>query len=302
MLRPLLVLLLAGLLWPAAAHAGSLADFGIRVESGGPPLPVAAPIALPPEALADSTPATGSRGILKALLIAPTDRYGHGVLGDAVEAGGLRVITDGGLQLEYRLSADDVFEDLTPRLVDLTGDGRDEVLLVKSHRERGAALALFEATEGALVLIGETPALGTENRWRNPSSAGDFDGDGRQEVVEVETPHIGGTLRLWRWQDGRLEAGAEFAGVSNHAAGSRALGLSAALDLDGDGDDELLVPDRARRALLLLDLRDGAWVERARLPHKAPIAGDFLVGDLDGTGLPDVGYTLADGTVVRLLR
>lgn len=303
MLRPTLIgLLTAAALAPVSAAAGTFDALGIRVELGGAPLPVSPPVALPAEALADSRPATGASGIVKALLIEPTDRYAHGVLGDAIEAAGLRAITDGGLMLEARLAPDAVFEDLAPRLVDLTGDGRDEVLVVKAYRDRGAALALYQVAEGGLALLAETPAIGVPMRWRNPAGVGDFDGDGRIELVEVETPHIAGVLRLWRWREGRLEPGPEFAGVSNHAIGSRALRLSAVLDLDGDGDDELLVPEMGRRGLLALDLRGGTWVRLARLAHAAPIDSDFLVADFDGSGRPDVGYALEDGTVVRLLR
>ncbi|WP_119168635.1 FG-GAP repeat domain-containing protein [Algihabitans albus] len=297
-----LLIVLPFLILPAEVLAESLADFGIRVTTGRAPLLEAPRIALPPEALADSRPATGSSGIVKALLIAPTDRYGHGVLGDAIEAGGLRVITDGGLVLEVMLPRDAVFEDLVPRLLDLTGDGRDEVLVITAYRDRGAALAVYAIAEGELRLLDETPAIGSPNRWRNPAGAGDFDGDGQIDLVEVQTPHIGGILRLWRWVDGGLRPGPEVAGVSNHAIGSRSLDLSAVLDLDGDGDDELLVPEMGLRSLAAFDLRGGAWVRRGRLEHDAAIVGDFVVEDFDGNGRLDIGYPLADGTFVRLLR
>ncbi|CAE7922149.1 purA, partial [Symbiodinium necroappetens] len=294
-----LLVVLPFLVLPGQTWADSFADLGIRVTTGRAPLTVDSPVALPPEALPDSRPTIGDAGIVKALLIAPTDRYGHGVLGDAVEAGGLRVITDGSLVLEIRLPQEAVFEDLVPRLLDLTGDGRDEVLVVKAYRDRGAALSLYGTTEEGLRLLGETPAIGRSNRWRNPAGAGDFDGDGRLDLVEVQTPHLGGVLQLWGWGEGGFQPGARFAGVSNHAIGSRSLDLSAVLDLDGDGDDELLLPEMGLRGLLALDLRDGAWVRRARLEHAAPIAGDFVVEDFDGNGRADVGYPLADGTFVR---
>jgi hypothetical protein len=290
-------------LWAAAAPAAAdWRELGVSVRQGGPPLPAPPPVALPAEALADSRPAIGDSGIVKALLIEPTDRYRHGVLGDAIEAGALRVITEGGLMLEERLPPDAVFEDLRPRLVDLTGDGGDEVLTIKAYRDRGAALALYGLLGGELALLDETPAIGTPNRWRNPAGTGDFDGDGRTELVEVTTPHIGGTLRLWRWRDGRLSAGPTFAGVSNHAIGSRALDLSAVLDLDGDGDEELVIPAMGRRELLALDLRDESWRIVARLRHASPIVSDFVASDMDGNGRTDIGYRLDDGTTVRLMR
>ena len=156
--------------------------------------------------------------------------------------------------------------------------------------------------EEELRQLAETPAIGTPNRWRNPAGVGDFDGDGRLDVVEVQTPHIGGILQLWSWRDGDLAPGPKLSGLSNHAIGSRSLGLTAVLDLDGDGDDELLLPDMGRRGLVALDLRDGVWVSKGRLEHTAAIVSDFVREDFDGNGQDDVGYVLADGTVVRLLR
>ena len=128
---PLLALLL---LFAASAQswATGFSDLGIRIETGGPPLPQTPFVALPEEALPDSWAAIGTAGIVKALLVAPTDRYGHAVLGDGIEAGGLRVITAGGLVLEILLPPEAVFEDLRPRLLDLTGDGSDEVLVIKA--------------------------------------------------------------------------------------------------------------------------------------------------------------------------
>ena len=39
------------------------------------------------------------------------------------------------------------------------------------------------------------------------------------EVSYVETPHIGGTLRIWSFRDGKFIQIAEHSGVSNHKIG-----------------------------------------------------------------------------------
>ena len=53
-------------------------------------------------------------------------------------------MADGRLQdVTYQLPLNRVFEDLVPRLVDLDGDGRDEVVLVESDLLRGAALVVL---------------------------------------------------------------------------------------------------------------------------------------------------------------
>ncbi len=295
-------------LWAMPAAAGPLDDLGIRVVE----TPDAAATfarqahsrdpAPPEDPLPDGRAGRGPGTIAAAWLTRPTRRYGHGVLGDAVEAGGLLVEGPAGERFEYFLPEDSVFEDLRPRLADLDGDGRDEVILVRSYLDRGAALAVLGLEQGELRILAETPAIGRPNRWLDPVGAGDLDGDGRLEVAYVETPHIGGILRIWRLENGALRELASRHGFSNHALGSRALGLSAILDLDGDGAQDILLPENGRKSLRLLSFAGGSFRDLAALNHRSPIATDFAVADRDGNGRPDIAYGLADGTLVELLR
>jgi len=299
-----MLLAMAGL-WPCWAGAGQLERLGIRVvESPGAAIepPTVGTLRRPVDALPDGRPGFGMGELAAAWLTGPTRRYGHGVLGDSVEADGLLVIGRDGRRFTLSLPEDSVFEDLQPRLADLDGDGRDEVVVVRSTVAAGAALAVLGVVDGALRLRAETPPIGRPYRWLNPLGAGDFDGDGRTEVAYVETPHIGGILRIWRLEGGRLVQLGSLRGFSNHAIGSRALGLSALLDLDGDGSVDLLVPDAGRRGLRLVSFAGGAFRELGRLDHRQPITGDFEVADRDGNGRADVAYGLADGTLVELLR
>ncbi|MEK7246183.1 MAG: VCBS repeat-containing protein [Pseudomonadota bacterium] len=251
--------------------------------------------------LLDGIVTAGTRNIAAAWLVGPTSRYAHGVLGDAIEAEGVAVETAAGSRLELRLPEDSVFEDRYPRLADIDGDGDDEVLVVRSYLDRGAALAVIKIRADGLAIVAETPALGRPNRWLNPVGIGDFDGDGRIEVALVETPHIGGVLKLYRWREGGLVPAFSLSGVSNHAIGSRALALSAVLDANGDGVPDLLIPDQSRRRLLILAYAGGHLAEIAAIPHPHPIVTDIAVADLDGNGAADAVYALADGTVVALL-
>ncbi len=293
-------------LWPVPAGAGALDHLGIRIEVLEVRPSMAArpgPSAIPPgNVLPDSRPGFGALDISEAWLVAPTTRYGHGVLGDAVEAGGLLVILRDGRRLDHLLPDDMVFEDLRPRVADLDGDGREEVITVRSGQGSGAALAVFHVEGGELRLRAETPAIGLPYRWLNPVGIGDFDGDGRPEVAYVETPHIGGILRIWQLDRARLVELGSLSGFSNHAIGSRALGLSAILDLDGDGSEEILLPDAARRSLVMVSFAGRRFEELGRLAHQRPIVTDFLVGDQDGNGRDDVAYGLSDGTWVLLRR
>ena len=67
------------------------------------------------------------------------------------------------------LSANSVFEDRKPRLADLDGDGTDEIIVVRSYLDRGAALSIVKLKAEGLEIVAETPAIGRANRWLNPA-------------------------------------------------------------------------------------------------------------------------------------
>ena len=163
--------------------------------------------------------ATGAAAetITAAHYIAPTGRYAHGILGDALEWGGLQVSLANGGARRFHLPRDHVFEDIAPRLVDVTGDGAPEVLVVETDVNRGAALAIY-GPEGKIT---ETPHIGQSNRWLAPIGAADLDGDGAIEIAYVDRPHLARVLRVWRFADGRLSEIAQMTGLTNHRIGKR---------------------------------------------------------------------------------
>ncbi len=104
----------------------------------------------------------------------------------------------------------------------------------------------------------------------------------------METPHIGGTLMVWEWRDGGLVREHAEPGFSNHAIGSTELGLSAIVDLDGDGLMDIVVPGRRRDRLRLVSLAGGEFRELADLEVDGLIATAIaLVGDALVFGLED---------------
>jgi hypothetical protein len=243
-----------------------------------PPPPAARAGALP-DALPDGVPGRGANDIALAWLASPTDRYTHGVLGDAIEAGAVRVRTHDGRELRFVLGPDSVLEDLRARVEDVDGDGRDEVLVVRSRLDAGAALLALGVRDGRLVPIAETPPIGRAHRWLNPVGVADVDGDGRKDVLVVLTPHIGGTLVVYGFGPAGFVEKARIAGFSNHALGSRALGLSALLDVDGDGIAEALVPSADRSRLRVLRFAGGMARELDGVALPARAAASFAQGE-----------------------
>ena len=121
--------------------------------------------------------------ILSAEYAAPTDRYAHGILGDAIEwqqlvlnVGTDARRSDGPLvsdlslrqaQVVFTLPLDRVFEDVEPRLFDLDNDDDYEVVVVETHFPQGAQLAVYDETGK----IAATPHIGRTNRWLAPIGA-----------------------------------------------------------------------------------------------------------------------------------
>jgi hypothetical protein len=159
----------------------------------------------------------------------PTTRYAHGVLGDTVEAGTLAVQVTPAPDCRaarITLPQTEVFEDIAPRLADLDGDGHAEIMVVQSHADLGARLAVYGRTaEGTgLTLYAATPNIGRRNRWLAPVGAADLDGDSRAEIAYVDRPHLARTLRIWRYlpigpEQGRLVEIAAATGLTNHRIG-----------------------------------------------------------------------------------
>lgn len=242
-----------------------------------------------PEQLPHSRPASGRQHTGLAWLARPTARYRHAVLGDALEAEALRYFRNGFGTIEVVLPPNAVFEDLEPRLADLDGDGQDEILVVRSTLDRGAALVAYTVAGDTLVERAATVPIGTPNRWLNPVGVADLDGDGQPEIMAVETPHIGGTLRVWRLENGRLLEVAALAGFSNHVIGSTELALHAILDWDLDGRLDVVLPDASRTALRIVSLKQGRLVEIDRLPLPGPAStriaaatGGLVLGTQNG--------------------
>lgn len=229
------------------------------------------------DALPDSRVGHGSNDIAQAWLAVPTNRYPHGVLGDKVEAGTLRVRTAGGAVLSYVLPENAVFEDLNPRVQDIDGDGLDEVILVKSHLQFGSCLVAFGIREGRLVVLAETPPMGKAGLWLNPVGVADVDGDGRREVLVVLSPHDGGTLIEYNFDGSSFTSGHSVPGGSNHVAGRRAQGMSALMDVNGDGIPDVVLPAADRRSIRAFAFDEKRPLEFMRIGLRARAVGNFVV-------------------------
>lgn len=199
---------------------------------------------------------------------APTMRYAHGVLGDAIEYGTLRVTTRGSCgkgQAEAVLPDNMVFEDLTPRLWDVTGDGKPEVVTIESAQTKGARLSVWGVGDKGFTRLTAAPFIGRTNRWLAPIGAADLDGDGHIELAYIDRPHLAKLLRVWRFKEGQLELVAERDGLTNHRIGQDF--ISGGLRDCGQGP-ELITASADWSRVMATTLSNGKLTPRDIGPHK----------------------------------
>jgi len=218
----------------------------------------------PPDA--QEVRATGA-GVTWAYYFDATEIYGHGVLGDRIEARALRAQTNltGPCDSVVFLDVDAVFEDVTPRIADVTGDGLNDVIVIETRIDAGASLAIYGMNGETFEKLAATPNIGRPYRWLAPAGIADFDGDGVQDVAYVETPHIGGILRIWSFKGGTPRQIASAPGYSNHRIGQNF--ITGGVRDCGNGP-ELVLPDAGWRRTILAWFGGGV-IEAAVLAEDA---------------------------------
>lgn len=240
-----------------------------QVGEGAWPRPMAT---MRPPMVRDGRIARDGQTGLTAWYAGETGQYRHGALGDPVEALALVVQEDDGKPAIYRMTADEVFEDLEPRIVDLDAEphGRPEIVTITASAEEGAAIAVFglgrdSSGDPALLRLATSTRIGMPYRWLNIAGIADFDGDGFTEIAYVDRPHIRGELVFLEWRGGRLREQERQGGYANHHGGSTMQDLSEVADIDGDGRPDLLLPDRGYRHFVAIGLDRSGLREIARV-------------------------------------
>ncbi|MEE9428376.1 MAG: VCBS repeat-containing protein, partial [Paracoccaceae bacterium] len=213
--------------------------------------------------------ATPPNIITKAAYEDPTTRYDHGILGDAIEWGTLRLTVDMCQGCEtsqirdftIRLPESRVFEDFSPRLVPLDDEAGPAAMVVETDLKLGARLALYDESG----LIAATPFIGRTHRWLAPIGAADLDGDGSIEYAYVDRPHLAKTIRIWRLENGALVNVTDLPGFTNHRIGED--NIAGGIRNCGQGP-EMIVVDANWQSIIAVSHTGAGYSAQILGPHK----------------------------------
>jgi len=190
-----------------AGHAAAACDKSLAGESDFP-------------GSLTQTTTTAISGIVSAWYDGATDRYRHGVLGDAIEPSILRVTDTSGCTISVELDDEHVFEDIETRLADIDNLPGAEVITIRSNQNKGAQIAVYKLSDQSeLQLLATTPYIGTAHRWLAPVGIADFNNDGNTDIAFVDRPHLARVLRVWTYKDAALHQTASQPGYTNHRIG-----------------------------------------------------------------------------------
>ncbi len=243
-----------------------------------------------PEPLLDGHIAAG-RDQIVAYLSGATTSYPHGVLGDAVEARSVTILSNRPIRTVSL--APYVAEERGVLLRDLNGDGTQELITILADAQGGAFVAAFSA-EGELLTRGEP--IGRGFRWRHLVGAGPIGPFGEELMAVVRTPHIGGAIEYY---DADLRILASVPGYSSHEIGSRSLGDAWIVNVDGDGRWEVLLPVQQRDQLEAISLspqgprRVWSYELNSRLSSNLGIADPATDAPAGSPGLEDTARPIA---------
>lgn len=218
------------------------------------------------------------------ILTDPTDQYQHGILGDAIEASSVTIVdmlNEPIVTSKFFVPEDWVIESLAPIWSDWDLDGEREIVLTVSNSSSGAKLVLYDEVGNTLA---ESEAIGRGNRWRHALTIASFGKEGQRLLVDVKTPHIGGGVSFYSWdQESKvLKTEASIAQYSTHDIGSREMQMYAVLAEEGNEQVILILPSQSKTELAALRLVENEIHEEWTIPLGGKLTSSLELIEEDG--------------------
>ncbi len=280
--------------WELVDPAGVGASASILVLDDGTPVAVTADGALrlgddelPGPYLPDAHPVAVADGRI-AVLAGPTDAYGHGVIGDRLEASAVHVVDVADRAVSAVLAPEDgrVIEGVTVRVGDVDGDRGPDLVVTTSGAGDGARVEAWEV-DGDRRWTGEP--LGQDGRWRHVVAV--TAGDAGDQVIEVVMPHaLHDVAALAADGDRLVEVASGSLAFGSHAIGSRDMEGAAIAPLTTARD---VVGPSPRRGMVVARSWDGTtFGDEVVLVDVAPTSNMAAV---DAHGIRALAVGLAGG-------
>ena len=178
-------------------------------------------------------------------------------------------------------------------LADLVAVFNNHVVTYQSTQDWGEVWVLLNHGDGTFDAADSSDLVFSRNQYSEPlkneplfATLGDFTGDGKQDLVVVDTP-AGTASVLPGIGDGTFGPAMTFA-IDTGAPGPPVLQLAMAVaDLNGDGKQDLVAGHQ-----VFLGNGDGTFRPE---PDLGAEPSALAIGDLDGDGIPDIA--MVDGTL-----
>jgi hypothetical protein len=140
--------------------------------------------------------------------------------------------------------------------------------------------------------------FGTTAEWTNRAEIADLDGDGQLDVVlanggDDATAGTAAPVRAWRNLGAWGTPGVRCTEITADLGLTGLSRVVRAVDVDGDGDQDLIAGGAYQTQLRLLLRGTGGWIDgTSQLPQQLTSAGDVEAGDVDGDG--DLDLVIAE--------
>lgn len=239
---------------------------------------------LPVNAQPDARLVMNKQGQIALYANSTDQRYVHGIMGDNFEGATLLILeikdSQIGVLSRVDLPGEDVYEGIAPFWGDIDGDGTEDLVTTISNGTLGAKLRAYMWDGRQIKQEVDGPAIGLGNRWRHQLTVGPLGPNGEIEIADVLTPHIGGTLEFYQFDETSLNIEAGFPNVTTHLIGSRNLDQTVAGDFNGDGQPEVLVMNTGRNAIISVQHTENGAEQMWRLDAGAEIITNFAPVEL----------------------
>lgn len=172
-------------------------------------------------------------------------------------------------------------------------DGKNGIDLIAGSKNDGAQIGWWESPENPRDLAGWKWHPLYEAGWIMSLVASDMDGDGDQDIVASDRKDSQRGV-LWLENPGREKADSAWPVHRIGAVDQHEVMFLALTDLDQDGLDDVLVPDRSDLLLYYrrTDASGRSWqAHEIRLPDGIGTGKSVAVGDIDLDGRLDIVFS-----------